>query len=160
MVTPDEIKKVIRYDPESGQFYWSKNSGRRKAGERAGYRMQHGYEEIKVLGKRWTAHRLAWFIMTGVIPENQIDHINGIRYDNRWINLRLANQSENNMNRCANNTLGVKNVYLHKPTGTYNVKLYVNGVCISFGYYADLELAELVATEAREKYHKQFARHD
>lgn len=153
------IDEVIRYDPESGFFFWKRNSGKRKIGERAGYQMQHGYEEIKVLGKRWTSHRLAWFLMTGEVPDKQIDHINGIRNDNRWVNLRLANQAENNMNRGARNALGIKNVYLHKPTGTYNVKLYLNGVCHSFGYYDDLELAELVAIEAREKYHKQFARH-
>lgn len=153
-----ELLETVFYDEVSGKIYW-RHSVRNavKAGEEVGSKTKTGYIECRVLGVRNLLHRLIWFYKTGSWPLKTIDHINRIRDDNRWCNLREASYSENNINKPPTNSLKIKNVYLHKGSGKYNVKLFLNKKTVSFGYYEDLELADLVASEARAKYQKEFA---
>jgi hypothetical protein len=91
-----------------------------------------------------------------------VDHINMDRSDNRIENLRLATRSQNMMNMPAHadSKSGVKGVSWREDTKKWAVRVTIGGgVYKSFGCYDDLELAELVAQEAREKYHGEFARH-
>lgn len=120
----------------------------------------NGYLKASFEGKEIMLHRLAWFLHTGNWPDKPIDHINGIRDDNRIANLRLATYSENNRNSKLkkSNTSGVKGVYWHKSRNKWCVQLRTDFGRISFGLHKDLEFAELVANEARAKYHLDFAR--
>ena len=122
--------------------------------------MSHGYKYIRVNGKFKREHRYVWEQYHGPIPEGmQIDHINGDRKDNRIENLRLANQSDNSKNRIgsnANNKLGIRNVQ-KTSSGKYRVRLMLNGKDKHIGVYSDIELAELVAQEARLHYYGEFA---
>lgn len=109
-------------------------------------------------GKYLRQHGLAWFYMTGEWPVGQIDHRNGVRDDNRFCNLRECDSQDNNRNRglSRNNTSGVSGV--RKQQGKWMVRIRLQkGVRKFFGYFDDLELAELVASEARDKYHKEFS---
>ncbi len=94
----------------------------------------------------------------GYLP-NYIDHINNISTDNRIENLREANKSENNYNSKLRitNVSGAKNVCWNKKQKKWIVSLGVNNQIKYFGSFNDFELADLVAIEARSKYHKQFA---
>jgi hypothetical protein len=96
----------------------------------------------------------------GVLP-TFIDHINNNRLDNRIENLRIATDSQNNCNKGiqANNTSGSKNVKWHERIKKYEVSVQVNKQRKYIGVFEDLELADLVATMAREKYHGSFAKH-
>lgn len=80
-------------------------------------------------GVRYQASHLAWLYVKGEMPSKAIDHINGIRSDNRIINLREATLSQNAMNRikAANNTSGYKGVSFHKQSGKWQASIKING---------------------------------
>jgi hypothetical protein len=98
--------------------------------------------------------------MVGSFPSNNIDHEDTNPINNSWENLRNASQQSNTYNAKLrkDNTSGVKGVYL-LSSGMYQVKINVNKNTKSLGTFKDLELAELVAMEARNKYHGNFANH-
>jgi hypothetical protein len=117
-----------------------------------------GYMATKISGKHYCIHRLIWMWHHGDMPE-QIDHINRNSLDNRIENLRPATASQNTMNRklFANSTSGCRGVSWHKKRGMWWSYVDVNKKRKSLGYFNDLELADLVAVEARSKFHGQFA---
>ena len=109
VLTVEELKKNLHYNPNTGVFTWVKiNSNRIKIDSAPGY-VQNGYLRIAVGGKQYQAHRLAWLYMTGQMPAEFIDHINGDRTDNRFLNLRECTSQQNNENLIKpqkNNTTG------------------------------------------------------
>lgn len=109
----EEIKNHIGYSPEDGSFFWKKRARGRKASGRVGFKDPNGYIYIRVLGRKYRAHKLAWFIHYGEWPEKDIDHINQDKSDNRISNLRLATPSENGCNKGIprHNRSGVKGVH-------------------------------------------------
>ena len=156
MLTQARLQELVIYYPDSGSFYSRTSRGSIKAFSKIGTN-HRGYLYTKIEGTRYPLHRLAFLYMTGVFPENQVDHKNGNKSDNSWCNLRDVTRSQNiqNTGPRSNNILGVKNVTQLKDTKKYQV--IVNGK--SYGCYVDLELAELVATEVRNKLHGEYARH-
>ena len=146
---------TFTYNPDTGEIT------RIETGKVTGTRMKIGYLKTGHNYKEYYCHRLAWYLMTGDWPENQIDHINGVRDDNRWCNLREATGQENMWNTPGHNNLsGYKNVHFHRRSGKWHVYFRVNGSNKSFGYYDDVELAGLVAEEARNKYRNEYANHE
>lgn len=111
MLTVSELKNLVNYDPGSGIVTW-KARPRVRAGKIVGSIHSAGYLEARIGGCRVYLHRVGWALMTGTWPDGQIDHINGDRNDNRWSNLRLADQQHNsaNMKKRANNKCGWKGV--------------------------------------------------
>jgi len=96
MVTHSELKTILHYDPKTGIFTWKiKISKKTLIGSIAGHLGHKGYIKIVIKGKGYRANRLAWFYMTGEWPENLVDHVNRIRNDNRWVNLRDITNKEN-----------------------------------------------------------------
>src|SRR5258707_7365907 len=90
IVTLARVRELLAYDPEAGTFTWkvrlSKNT---HVGDIAGCITSEGYGIIRINERGYLAHRLAWLITTGKWPP-EIDHKNGIKNDNRWMNLREA----------------------------------------------------------------------
>lgn len=121
--TPEELRNLLDYDPETGILNW--RSGRRR---RAGY-VKNEYRKVEVLGVCCGEHRVAWAIAHGEWPKHTIDHINGIKGDNRLANLRDVPNAENQKNRPkqANNTSGCTGVYWHKPTQRWRAKVKIDG---------------------------------
>jgi hypothetical protein len=98
-LTQEMLRKVIHYDPATGQFTWLKIGNTNGfAGKVAGSLDQQGYRRISVYSRFYKAHRLAWLYIHGVWPEPEIDHINRIRDDNRIENLRVADRLLNMRN--------------------------------------------------------------
>lgn len=87
-----------------------------------------------------------------------IDHISGVRYDNRKSNLRKADYSTNMMNSgvCIRNTSGVRGVNYEKDTGLWRVRIQVNNKRISLGSYSDLNEAIRVRENAEIKYYGEY----
>lgn len=101
-IDPEKLKAELYYDPDTGEFIRkvASPSGRTPAGHVFRPRSWDQYIHIKVDGQAFAAHRLAWVYMTGEQPD-EIDHINGLRHDNRWANLRNGTHSDNLKNRRA-----------------------------------------------------------
>ena len=100
-LSPDRLKQLLDYGPNTGEFHWKISKGRARAGLCAGATDAYGYRVIRVDGVLYKAHRLAWLYTYGKWPEGLLDHINRTPADNRVCNLREATQSENmhNANR-------------------------------------------------------------
>lgn len=110
-LTHEYLVKRYVYDPETGVF----NS--RRLGCAVGRTDIKGYTELQIKGNKYRGHRLAWFYMEKVWPTLMIDHINGIKADNRWANLRLVTNSQNQQNKrnlVSNNTSGYTGVHWSK----------------------------------------------
>ena len=118
------VNSVMKYYPLTGNMFWTANVGQAKAGNDVGYKSKDGYIYTKLDGKKYMVHRLAWLIVHGSWPF-QIDHINGIRKDNRLCNLRIASMSENQYNSkiSVRNTSGHKGVSWHKHTGKWQAQI-------------------------------------
>ena len=159
MITLERLKELFHYCPLTGDFTRIKRTGTAfKPGQKAGSINNKGYVCIKIDGKSYKAHKLAILFITGVYP-CEVDHINGNKSDNSFNNLRLATSVENGCNRKmrSDSRTGFKNV-IKQTNGRFHVKVQINGLRMSFGSYEDIELADLVAGAAREKYHGEFCR--
>jgi len=124
-ITQERLKELFYYNPHTGKFTRKVTlCNRAIAGSTPGSKCKRGYIQMPVDGKKYKAHRLAWLYMTGSHPCNMIDHINHIKDDNRFCNLRMVDNSENkrNGNTYKNNKSGFNGVYRKKCTN----KWYVN----------------------------------
>jgi len=157
-LTQAYLKSIIYYDPETGSFEWIvPPHGRHKSRQMAGG-MVGGYLNIKVNTKRYPAHRLAFLYMDGAFPECQVDHINGLRTDNRWNNLRSVSVSDNAKNKRLqkNNKSGVTGVFRESGRKKWVSKIVVDKRHIKIGSY--MEFHE--AVEARKLAEMHYGFHE
>jgi hypothetical protein len=100
-LTQQILQDLLNYDPDSGIWTWRNPLPRSKMkpGDLAGRITSHGRRQIRIASGFYYSARLAFLYMTGDWPVDQVDHINRIRDDDRWINLREATQSQNSFNR-------------------------------------------------------------
>lgn len=160
-ITQQLLKDLFDYR-EDGVFVRKvSTSNRVKVGDVVGWENVKGrYLAACVNGKKHYMHRLIFLYHHGYIPK-YIDHIDNDGTNNRIENLREATHSQNlcNTKRRKINKSGAKNVSWCRSSKKWGVYLRIKGKQTYFGVYEDLELAELVAIEAREKYQGQFANH-
>jgi HNH endonuclease len=155
MITQNVLKNLLNYDPKTGIFVWKNNlSNRIKIGDIAGSIRKDGYITIRIDGKAYLAHRLAYFYIYGKFPKNGIDHIDGNMGNNRIDNLREANQSENMQN--------IKMEYCNNHTGFLGVgiigKRYISQIGLSgkriyLGCFKTPEQAHDAYLKAKRKLH-------
>ena len=143
-LTQARLKELLHYKAETGVFTRAKGiQGGGKIGSIAGYPHHTGYIYIGVALKIHLAHRLAWLYIYGEFPKNGIDHINGIKTDNRIINLRACNQSENLMNTGAwpANKSGYKGVSWNGKDKRWRAQARLNRKFYYLGQFMDKEAA-------------------
>jgi len=159
MITQAELKQRVRYHKDTGLFTWRDGVAYVEKGAIVGSLRPDGYIGTTIMQEKYLLHRLAFLYMEGFIPE-EIDHIDKEPANNKWTNLRACSRKENSLNKevYSNNKLGVKGVTKNKR-GEYCVRITAQGEYKHFGCFPDLELAELVAIEVRDKYHGSFCRH-
>lgn len=152
MLTANRARDIFEYNPETGIFIKKIES------IEVGSITEYGYMRISVDGKHYLLHRIAWLIMTGDWPTDQIDHINGNRSDNRWINLRQADNKENSRNQSlrSTNKSGVVGVNWIQKLNKWRAQITVDGKPIHLGVFSEISDAK----DARKKAEKNFGFHE
>ena len=162
------LRQLLRYEQETGLLFWlprdvqtfipmriGKTWNTRNAGNVAG-RIDEitGYRKIMLEGRPRLAHRLAWAVHYGEYPLGTIDHINGIRSDNRLINLRDVSHEENmrNTKKPVTNNSGVVGVFWNKRDGEWRATIQVSRKTKSLGSYLKFEDAVAARLEAERQY--------
>jgi len=169
MIDLDDLRRHLKYDPETGEFSWIRRyrneNGRSANALVLGVPLKNvspsnGYVRIGFRGTRYLAHRLAWFYVHGRFPRFCIDHVNGDRADNRICNLREATRSQNlwNVPLKAANTSGYKGVSWDRTRNKFQAKVTVHGKQIHLGRFDSAAEAYQVYCAAAKKYHGDFAR--
>jgi hypothetical protein len=158
-LTQEYLHSLFYY--KDGNLYWieSRAKNKIKANSIAGHKSAR-YAMVSINNKSYLLHRIIWLFHYGFFPK-EIDHIDGNKLNNKIENLREVIHNQNQYNHKINkrSTSGAKNVYLDNKRNKWIVRFNVSKKSFYFGRFDNFELAELVATEARNKYHKEFARH-
>jgi len=157
MIDQKTVLELFEY--REGKLYWRVDRSRSvRAGDLAGCRTTK-YVQIRLDNRTYYEHQIVFLMHHGYILE-EVDHIDINRHNNNIENLRAATRLQNSLNmpRRSNNKSGHKNVCWHKAAQKWQVSIKANGKRMHFGLFEDLELAALMASEARDKYHGTFAR--
>ena len=159
MLTKDELQKVVTYDKETGAFTWNTQAGCRNAGDKCGGVDPNGYSRFTINKKLYTAHRLAWLYVYGEMPSGDIDHINGIKSDNRIANLRVVSKSGNAQNRAArkDNVIGFAGVTFRKSYNKWVARIEAAGRRMQIGSFSTPEEAHSAYVKAKLSMHEFFS---
>ena len=155
MITRTRLTELLSYCSETGCFTWIAKTtkfSKVQIGDVAGTTSHHkGYVYIKIDGKQYAAHRLAWLYVYGELPKDQIDHINRNRSDNRIQNLRHANNAQNAINRKirSDNKSGYRGVCFDKQKNKWRSYISLNGKLKTIGYFFDINTA-IIARKNKE----------
>lgn len=157
------VKDYLSYDPDTGVFTWTARyrTSHVKIGDVAGHMTRKGYTRICAPGIGQTmAHRLAWFVTYGEWPRLQIDHINGVKTDNRIANLREATNAQNQQNVPVrkDSKTGVKGVTWSTERGAYMVQIHANKAKRFLGYFDSLDDAAAAYAAAANEMHGEYRR--
>jgi hypothetical protein len=154
-MTADELCNLLVYDPATGHFTWKQRAAKCiQIGSVAGNTNKTGYVTIGLCKKVYKAHRLAWLYTYGSWPDGLIDHINGVKSDNRLFNLRVVNETGNSENvRKPNkrNKSGFMGVIWHQNKWRANIT--VNKKTKWLGDYATPEEAHAAYLGAKRLHH-------
>ncbi len=154
-ITQAELVENLSYDPDSGVFRRKISNTRAvKAGDIAGSQNGKGYLTMMVCGRVYKAHRLAFLYMTGSFPPEEVDHINGIRDDNRWANLRAVSHVENSKNQKTpkSNTSGHIGVFWSSREQRWVSWVRIFGKTRYVGKFKDKDDAIQARLKANEQY--------
>ena len=157
-ISKQDVEKLLSYDPASGSFFHRVGHRDVKPGDIAGCLGRQGYIHLKIKGKRYFAHRVAWLLTYGHWPVGDTDHINQNKSDNRIENLREATRSQNKMNHPArrDSLTHCRGITPRPQHGNYQVRIQVNGKRLHIGVFKQLADAARAYDEAAKRYHGDF----
>jgi hypothetical protein len=154
------VRERLHYDPDSGELTWATrpHNSRQWIGKPIKGLTPNGYIDTTIEKKHVLGHRVAWFLYYGEWPTSDIDHINGIRNDNRIANLRLATGTQNQGNRKARGKRYLKGVSLRCDGRKFVAKIKTYGVVRHLGCFQTEEEAHQAYMRAAQEYFGEFAR--
>ena len=161
LIKLEMLKDLLCYCPERGIFTWRESTNTKiKVGSVAGHEKATGYNEIRINGKTYKAHRLAWLYVYGEWPKGEIDHINHDGMDNRISNLRDVSHRENGMNQPIrkNNKSGVNGIHKNKSGKKWLAAIHTNYKVIPLGSFSD-KFEAICARKSAENKYKFHANH-
>lgn len=170
-ITQNRLHNLVNYESDTGSFFWKKRNAEdfiscsinvesrakawntRYSGKKCGYKYQ-GYTYMKLDGRCYLAHRLAWLYVYGYIPKDCMDHINHERDDNRICNLRIVSRGENSKNKSLNknNISGFNGVTRRKDCNRWEANIRSEGKRIYLGSFENKSDAIQARTNANIKY--------
>jgi hypothetical protein len=156
ILTQERLKTLLHYDPDTGVFTYACARPKVRVGNIAGHtHARHGYRQIKIDGRVYLAHRLAWMYMYGDWPSSILDHVNRNRTDNRLINLRLSNLYLNrqNVDLQRNNTSGVRGVTWNTALQKWHARISSGGRRHHLGWFDSFESAKRARENAEINLH-------
>lgn len=159
-LTQEYLKTILDYDPKTGIFVWVKKpSPKISLASAAGRTNGNGYCQIQIKGKVYYSHRLAFLFMVGRWPNDMIDHINRVENDNRWVNLRECNRSQNyaNKEKQINNSSGYKGVCWGKDRKRWISSISINKKRIHVGAFKDKKAAARAYNQKSIELYGEFA---
>jgi len=150
MLTQERLKQLVSYNPSTGVFSWIKPRQGVVLSRPCGRINTHGYREIGIDRVSYRANRLAFLYMTGSMPDCDIDHVNRIKDDNRWENLRMATRSQNAANSALkkSNTSGFKGVVWEPDRKKWRVQIRIAGKKKNLGRFDSFDDAVNVSKKA------------
>lgn len=157
-MTSSRLRQLLRYSKASGLFIWRVTRGRVNKGDTAGSLQQNGYINITIDGKKYQAHQLALLITDGRAPTGLVDHVNGLKADNRRKNLRPASHTTNAQNIAKpfkNNKLGVQGVCAHK--GKFQATIQYEGRSRYLGLFDTPKKARSAYLAAKRAHHPGYS---
>lgn len=177
--SPDVLRQLLRYDPETGKLFWlertiqffmgqtrpPKDGQKAWNGRYAGKQAftatdSHGYHHGAIFNVTHRAHRVAWAIQTSSWPDDEIDHINLAKNDNRWINLREATRTQNNRNLPGHRDTasGFKGVSWHSRDQLWVARICADRKQITIGYFKVAEDAQAAYAAESARLHGKYGR--
>lgn len=174
-LTQDVLKELLHYDPETGIFTWKRRDRKwfktdghwktwntKNCGNKCESMDAYGYIRIAVFRERYRCHKLVVLYMQGHLPEDQVDHGNGIRSDNRWKNLEECSNAKNCLNKRINyrSKLGLFGLFWYERYNSYQVYINHQKKRLHLGYYEDFFEACCTrkSAELKYKYHENHGR--
>jgi len=168
MITQELLKESLSYNPHTGVFMWRLSRPRIHFDTDLGFNRYHskqagneclsvnnkGYARVYLFGKYRDLHRLAFLYINGKFPTDQVDHINHICTDNRWVNLRHASSQENNRNKSlsSSNTSGCVGVVFHKKLCKWQAQVHIKPKTLYLGVFSNFFDACCASLSARNKH--------
>lgn len=157
----DMLRKIFHYNSETGEFRYKYSRGSASKGSLAGIiDTADGYRVIRVLGRQYAAHRVAFALTYNRWPQPLCDHINGDKLDNRIVNLREATHTDNlcNSRTPKSNKSGYKGVHWHKRDKRWRARVKLNRKEYVCGHFKTVEEAAQAVAKKRQELHGEFAR--
>lgn len=161
MLTPERIRELLDYEPDSGNLVWKETRRGIRGGRIAGFKRHDGYISVRIDSSKYYAHRLVWIHVTGTMPAGEIDHIDCNPSDNRIENLRLATPSQNQANHMlsSRNTSGIKGVTWDASNSKWKAQIGWKRKNIYLGLFESKDEAAAAVSKKRSELHGQYANH-
>lgn len=164
-VTAEQLRNILDYNPYTGTFTWKVKAAKNTiVGAEAGcrYAQDSGKKRIgiRIEGRRYLAHRLAWLHVHGAWPVGQIDHRNGNPLDNRICNLRECSNAQNSWNKgpSRRSRIGLKGVFMRKGRSGFYARIRIGDRRLFLGRFETAEDAHAAYCQAAKEHHREFAR--
>ena len=154
--TKEHVRAIFSYNQITGLLYRLVCNNWRWIGLCPPSHNSYGYKQVCVNNRNYLMHRVIWLYVHGVWPEKQVDHINGIRDDNRLCNLRLASHLDNCHNRASTGKSGVVGVSWHKRHDKWIASIKCKGRSVHLGYFNTKPQAKRARKKAEAKYFGEF----